>query len=108
MTETAGLDVLRNSTQWKAIVRGTRLVMIAPVLGAISVPLRGSATTIGTTLLIIAAIVWLSGTVLFFVSFIPAYRALSHPRPTFWKIRWAVIKDAVALTSQRGDKKGKI
>ena len=85
---------LRNSAQWRLAVWGLRLAgcgLFVVVAGIIS---QVWSTSDGLTILAVGMATYLVGVVVIFIGFIPAFKALPTPRPSFWRLRWALMRDA--------------
>ena len=57
--------------------------------------IREWSTGIGLTILAVGAGIYLVGVVVVYTGFIPAIRALPKPRPSFWRLRRLLMRDAL-------------
>jgi len=51
------------------------------------------------SILAVGVVAHLIGAVVVFTGFIPAFRALPMPRPSIWRLRWALMRDATHARS---------
>ncbi len=93
--------MLRDSRSWKLAVRGLRVAGVGLSLVLIGLITRSWYDGIGLKFLTIGFGVYLIGVVFIYIGFIPAIRAFAKPRPSFWRIRRKLMKDAVHFKSLR-------
>jgi hypothetical protein len=86
---------LRSSAHWKRAVRGLRIAGLGLAVAVGGLVTRVWSTGIGSTILAIGLGVYLVGVVFVYAGFIPAIRALPKPRPSCWKLRRALMHDAL-------------
>jgi hypothetical protein len=88
-------SMLRNSRSWTLAVWGLRLAGIGLSFALIGLITRSWSNNVGLTILSIGVVVYLFAVVFIYIGFIPAIRAFAKPRPSFWKIRRKLMKDAL-------------
>jgi hypothetical protein len=86
---------LRDSAPWRLAVRGLRLAGLGLFVAVGGLVTRVWLTGTGLTILAVGVVVYLVGVVTLFTGFIPAIRALSKPRPSFWRLRRLLMRDAL-------------
>ena len=86
---------LRGSAHWRLAVRGLRLAGLGLFVAVGGLVTRVWSTGAGLTILAVGVGIYLVGVVVVFTGFIPAIRALSKPRPSFWRLRWLLLRDAL-------------
>ncbi len=86
---------LRSSALWKLAVRGLRVAGLGLFVAVGGLVTSVWSTDTGSTILAVGVVVYLVGVVAVYIGFIPAIRALSKPRPSFWKLRRVLMHDAL-------------
>jgi hypothetical protein len=98
----AGIGVsskLRGSAHWRLAVWGLRLAGCGLAVAVAGLVTRVWSTGTGLSILAVGVGTYLIGAVVVFTGFIPAFRALPRPRPLFWRLRWALMRDATHARS---------
>lgn len=88
------------SAHWRLAVGGLRLSglgLFAAVGGLVT---RVWSAGIGLTILAVGVGVYLVGVVVVYTGFIPAIRELPKPRPSFWRLRRLLVRDALRSWSR--------
>jgi hypothetical protein len=94
----AGIDVspkLRGSAHWRLAVWGLRLAGCGLGVAVAGLVTRVWSTGTGLSILAVGVVTYLIGAALVFTGLIPAFRALPRPRPSFWRLRWVLMRDAL-------------
>lgn len=86
---------LGGSAHWRLAVRGLRLAGLGLFVAVGGLVTRLWSTGTGLTILAVGVVIYLVGVVAVFTGFIPAIRALPKPRPSFWRLRRRLIRDAL-------------
>ncbi|MGO9965143.1 MAG: hypothetical protein ACLPUG_17160 [Acidimicrobiales bacterium] len=85
----------RGSAHWRLAVRGLRFAGLGLFVAVGGLVTRVWSTGIGLTMLAVGVIIYLVAVVVLFTGFIPAIRALPKPRPSFWRLRRLLMRDAL-------------
>ncbi len=86
---------LRGSAYWRLAVWGLRLAELGLFVAVGGLDTRVWSTATGLTILAVGVGIYPVGAVVVFTGFIPAIRALRKPRPSFWRLRWLLMRDAL-------------
>ena len=86
---------LCGSAHWRLAVWGLRSAGLGLFVAVGGLVTRVWSTDTGLTLLTVGVGIYLVGIVVLFTGFIPAIRALPKPRPSFWRLRRLLIRDAL-------------
>jgi hypothetical protein len=87
----------RDSARWRLAVRGLRLAGLGLFVAAGGFVTRVWANGSGLTILAVGVGIYLVGVVVLFTGFIPSIRALPKPRPSFWRLRRLLMRDALQV-----------
>jgi len=90
---------LGNSAHWRLAVWGLRLAGWGLAIAVAGLVTRVWSTGTGLAILAVGVCTYLIGVVVVYTGFIPAFRALPRPRPSFWRLRWALMRDATHARS---------
>jgi len=90
-----GATGLRGSAYWRLAVRGLRLAGLGLFVAVGGLVTRVWSTGTGLTILAVGVGIYLVGVVVVYAGFIPAIRALPKPRPSFWRLRRLLMRDAL-------------
>ena len=90
-----GATGLRGSAYWRLAVRGLRLAGLGLFVAVGGLVTRVWSTGTGLTVLAVGVVVYLVGVVVVYTGFIPAIRAFPRPRPSFWRLRRLLMRDAL-------------
>ena len=85
----------RGSAHWRLAVRGLRFAGLGLFVAVGGLVTRVWSTGTGLTILAVGVGIYLVGVVVVFTGFIPAIRALPKPRPSFWRLRRLLMRDAL-------------
>jgi len=86
---------LCGGTHWRLAIRGLRLAGLGLFVAVGGLVTRVWSTGTGLTILTVGVGIYLVGIVVLFTGFIPAIRALPKPRPSFWRLRRLLMRDAL-------------
>jgi predicted membrane channel-forming protein YqfA (hemolysin III family) len=92
-------EQLRSSEHWRRAVWGLRLAGLGLLVAVGGLVTRVWSSGTGLTILTVGVVVYLVGVVVVYSGLIPAIRALPKPRPSFWKLRRLLMRDALHLRS---------
>lgn len=95
--------LMRQGPQWSRAVFGLRMAFIAITFAVVGILLHSVAggpflymTAVGMIVYLVALVIVLSG-------MLPGYFSLEKPRPRFWNMRMALVKDCFRSRLRRGD-----
>jgi hypothetical protein len=86
---------LHGNAHWRLAVRGLRLAGLGLFVAGGGLVTRVWSTGTGLTILAVGVGIYLVGVVVVYAGFIPAIRALPKPRPSFWRLRRLLMRDAL-------------
>jgi predicted membrane channel-forming protein YqfA (hemolysin III family) len=95
-----------SSTSWRISVWGLRLAGLGLAVVLCGFVTRLWSDGIGLSILAAGMVVYLVGAVTVFSAFLPAIRALSTPRPSFWALRRKLVHDALHAVPSRAHPEG--
>jgi hypothetical protein len=85
----------RDSAHWRLAVQGLRSAGLGLSVAVCGLVTRVWSTGSGLTILAVGVCIYLVGVVVLFTGFIPAIRAYPKPRPSFWRLRRLLMRDAL-------------
>jgi hypothetical protein len=85
----------RGSAHWRLAVRGLRFAGLGLFVAVGGLVTRVWSTGAGLTILAVGVGIYLVAVVVLFSGFIPAIRALPKPRPSFFRLRRLLLRDAL-------------
>jgi hypothetical protein len=88
---------LSASARWKLAVRGLRIAGFGLFVAVGGLVALVWSTDAGLTILAVGVGVYFVGFVVLYIGFISAIRALPTPRPSFWRLRRALMHDALHI-----------
>jgi dolichyl-phosphate-mannose--protein O-mannosyl transferase len=86
---------LRGNGHWRLAVRGLRFAGLGLFVAVAGLVTRVWSTSTGLTMLAIGVGIYLVAVVVLFTGFVPAILALAKPRPSFWRLRRLLMRDAL-------------
>lgn len=86
---------LRGSPAWRVAVRGLQIAGLGMFLAVVGLVTSVWVTGVGFTVVAVGVGIYLVGAVAIYFGIIPAIRALPKPRPSFWRLRRLLMRDAL-------------
>lgn len=84
---------LRGNRSWRTAVWSLRVGYVGLVVAIVGLVVRGSGS--GPGILAVGVVWWLLAAAATLTAFFRARAGLTEPRPTFWSMRMALVRDSV-------------